>query len=186
MEMAGGGLVAAIIGRRSIRSFRDEPLPAEVVRQILRAGLAAPSAGGCLSSRFFVVEHFKSRQVVVKATYYQDFLGTAPLVVVVASTLEALLAKYHQDLHWATRFALQDAAATAQNALLAAWAMGVGGTWVGGIRQDLLSRGLGLPTAWVPQIVLAFGYPLGEVRARSASEVVAQGRIRFESDAVGE
>lgn len=180
LDARGRWLVEAIIARKSVRSFRADSLPPDVTESIMRAGLAAPSAGGCLSSRFFIVETPRARRTVLKATYYQEFLETAPLVVVVASVLAGLLARYHHDASWANRFALQDAAASAQNALLAAWALGVGSTWVGGIRQDVLQQGLEMPPDWMPQLVLAFGYPQHSFLRRTPAEVVEAGRVMRE------
>ena len=35
----------AIFTRRSIRAYQDRPVPEELVRQLLAAGMQAPSAG---------------------------------------------------------------------------------------------------------------------------------------------
>jgi len=44
----------AIFSRRSIRSFGTEPLPKDVLRTIVEAAAAAPSAGNN-QNRFFIV-----------------------------------------------------------------------------------------------------------------------------------
>jgi nitroreductase len=44
-----------IFERRSIRKFRKEPLPDEMIRRILEAGRFAPSAGNCQPWKFVVV-----------------------------------------------------------------------------------------------------------------------------------
>lgn len=45
----------AILRRRSVRSFSEEPVSREVLEDIVRCGLAAPSSKNAQPSRFFVV-----------------------------------------------------------------------------------------------------------------------------------
>ncbi len=45
-----------IIERRSVRVYRDKPVPEHLVRRILEAGRYAPSAGNCQSWKFVVVQ----------------------------------------------------------------------------------------------------------------------------------
>ncbi len=44
-----------IMERRSIRAFKDEPLPENIIRRILEAGRFAPSAGNCQPWKFVVI-----------------------------------------------------------------------------------------------------------------------------------
>jgi nitroreductase len=46
-----------ILSRRSVRSFKQEPLPDSMIRRILEAGRFAPSAGNCQPWRFIVVKN---------------------------------------------------------------------------------------------------------------------------------
>ncbi|OHD70522.1 MAG: nitroreductase [Spirochaetes bacterium RBG_16_49_21] len=52
-----------IVERRSIRSFKKEPLPDSMIRRILEAGRFAPSAGNSQPWRFIVV---KSREILAE------------------------------------------------------------------------------------------------------------------------
>lgn len=52
-----------ILGRRSIRAFKKEPLPDFMIRRILEAGRFAPSAGNAQPWRFVVV---KSPEIVAQ------------------------------------------------------------------------------------------------------------------------
>ncbi|MDO9175158.1 MAG: nitroreductase family protein, partial [Actinomycetota bacterium] len=45
-----------ILGRRSVRVYRDKPVPEYLVRRVLEAGRYAPSAGNCQSWKFVVVQ----------------------------------------------------------------------------------------------------------------------------------
>lgn len=50
---------ATIIDRRSVRVYRDKPVPEYLVKRILEAGRYAPSAGNCQSWKFVVIQDQK-------------------------------------------------------------------------------------------------------------------------------
>lgn len=45
----------AILQRRSVRNFKDTPVPEPLIRRVLEAGRAAPSAGNCQPWKFIVI-----------------------------------------------------------------------------------------------------------------------------------
>jgi nitroreductase/NAD-dependent dihydropyrimidine dehydrogenase PreA subunit len=45
----------AVLQRRSVRNFRDKPVPETIIRRVLEAGRFAPSAGNCQPWKFIVV-----------------------------------------------------------------------------------------------------------------------------------
>jgi nitroreductase/NAD-dependent dihydropyrimidine dehydrogenase PreA subunit len=45
----------AVLQRRSVRNFKDEPVPDHLIRRVLEAGRFAPSAGNCQPWQFIVV-----------------------------------------------------------------------------------------------------------------------------------
>jgi len=45
----------AIFERRSVRNFKEDPVPESYIRRVLEAGRFAPSAGNCQPWKFFVV-----------------------------------------------------------------------------------------------------------------------------------
>jgi nitroreductase/NAD-dependent dihydropyrimidine dehydrogenase PreA subunit len=48
-------LEKAVLNRRSVRNFKDKPVPEFLVRRVLEAGRFAPSAGNCQPWKFVVV-----------------------------------------------------------------------------------------------------------------------------------
>ncbi len=48
-------LEKAVLNRRSVRNFKDKPVPEHLVRRVLEAGRFAPSAGNCQPWKFIVV-----------------------------------------------------------------------------------------------------------------------------------
>jgi len=45
----------AVLQRRSVRNFKDEPVPDHLIRRVLEAGRFAPSAGNCQPWQFIVI-----------------------------------------------------------------------------------------------------------------------------------
>lgn len=144
----------AILGRRSIRSHRDEPVDDGVVEQLLKAAMAAPSAGNEQAWTFVVLRSAEARTAVAAASPYASMLPRAPLGIVVCGDLSA----ERHDGYW-----VQDCAAATENILLAAHALGLGAVWLGYHPRDGRSAGaasvLGLPDNVVVFSVVALGYP---------------------------
>jgi nitroreductase len=76
------GLQQAIRERRATPSFDGEPIPAEDLRQILEAGLHAPSGYNLQPWRFIVVQHPEQRRRLRAASYNQAKVEEASAVIV--------------------------------------------------------------------------------------------------------
>ncbi len=114
--------IDAIMGRRSIRHYTDEPVAREQIDTLLRAAMAAPSAGNQQRWRFVVVTDRERLDRLSGATPYSGMLRGAPLAIAVcADTTEEKHAGY-----W-----VQDCSAAMENLLLAAHAIGLGACWLG-------------------------------------------------------
>lgn len=75
-------LAQAIRERRSTPSFTGEPIPASDLRQILDAGLQAPSGYNLQPWRFVVVQHPDQRRRLRAASYNQAKVEEASAVIV--------------------------------------------------------------------------------------------------------
>jgi nitroreductase len=111
----------AIMTRRSIRQFTDEPVSETDAETLLRAAMAAPSAGNQQSWRFVVVRDAEVRDRLATATPYSSPMGRAPLGIVVLADTRGLK---HAGC-W-----VQDCSAAVENLLLAARAIGLGAVWI--------------------------------------------------------
>ena len=112
----------AIHTRRSVRQFTAEPVTDEQLEVLLRAAMAAPSAGNQQSWRFVVVRDAETRLRLAEATPYGAPMGRASLgIVVLADTTAETFPG-----NWPT-----DCAAATENLLLAAHAIGLGAVWLG-------------------------------------------------------
>jgi len=75
-------LAQAIRDRRATPSFDSEPIPASDLRQILDAGLHAPSGYNMQPWRFIVVQHSEQRKRLRAASYNQAKVEEASAVIV--------------------------------------------------------------------------------------------------------
>jgi len=81
-------LFEAIYGRRSIRSFKETPIPEEALTKILDAARWAPSAGNVQPCEFIVVRDGRLKEALAQAALNQEFIAEAPAVVVVCDDRE--------------------------------------------------------------------------------------------------
>jgi len=112
--------IEAILTRRSIRRFRDEPVSDDLIETLLRAAMAAPSAGNQQPWHFVVIRDRETLDTTSTVHPYATMAAEAALAIVVCgdTTLEM-----HKG------FWVQDCAAAIQNLLLAAHASGLGAVW---------------------------------------------------------
>jgi nitroreductase len=112
----------AIMTRRSIRHFTDEPVTDAELEAVLRAAMAAPSAHNGQPWRFVVVRDPDVLTRLAKSTPFAAPMATAQVGLVVLA--EKRVSAY-------AGFWVIDCAAAIENALVAARAMGLGGVWIG-------------------------------------------------------
>ena len=150
----------AIATRTSVRSYTGQPVEAEKVEKMLRAGMAAPSAVNKQPWHFVVVTDRVQLDALSQANPHAKMLETAPLAIIVCGNMEKTLEGSAAD------FWVQDCSAATENILLAAHAMGLGAVWTGlypGIERCFaVSEVIGTPEYIVPLSMIVIGYPDGD------------------------
>ena len=96
------------------------------------------------------------REVLYRATLFQDSIKQAPLVIVI--TAEYARAEQQYGAARAERLALIEAGQVAQNILLQAYAMGLAAIAFGAFEDEQVSDVLRLSSARSPLQVIAIGY----------------------------
>jgi nitroreductase len=144
----------AISTRRSVRKFSDAGVTDTEIEVLLRAAMAAPSAGNQQCWRFVVVRDAETRARLSVATPYGAPMGRASLgIVVLAETTAETFPG-----NWAT-----DCAAATENLLLAAHATGLGACWLGvhpgEERETAVAEIIGAPEGLRPFCMIALGRP---------------------------
>jgi nitroreductase len=146
-----------IARRHSVRTYRPDPPPEELILQCLEAARTAPSWRNGQCWRFVVVQERKAIEQLAAQRIYgypiNSWLTSAPAVVVACA--DPRESGRHGDLpYWAV-----DTAIAMENLVLAATAVGLGTCWVAGFDEEAIRRLLGIPD---PNRVVAYtplGYP---------------------------
>src|SRR3972149_4641654 len=88
MEQTVMDVFEAIQERKSIRAYRDKPVPRETIERLLEAGRLAPSARNSEPWHFIAVTDAEKRKSLSKGLYAK-FVAQAPLAIVVCGDKKA-------------------------------------------------------------------------------------------------
>lgn len=176
-------LEEALSQRRSVRRFTDEGLTTQEIAQLLWAaqgitrewgGRTAPSAGALYPLELYVATpeglyHYVPqghktkilsgddlRAEIWTAGLKQDAIRDAPAVFVIAGVYERTAGKYGDR---AVRYVHMEAGHAAQNLLLQAVALDLGGVPIGAFHDEQLQSVLSLPGDHEPLYVIPVGHP---------------------------
>lgn len=166
-------VLSAIKERHSIRRFKPDPVPEDILNTLLEAACAAPSAGNVQPWLFYRVHRAEIKEALAQAALGQKFVAQAPVVIVVCADLNRAGSAYGE--RGRTLYCLQDTAAAITNLMLAATSFGLGTCWVGAFDEGAVGRVLQLPPHIRPVAIIPLGYPAhspSPTSRRSLSEVV--------------
>ncbi|QWK18988.1 MAG: nitroreductase family protein [Hydrogenobacter thermophilus] len=149
-----------IENRRSVRSYRKDPVEKEKIRLILKAASMAPSAGNLQAFEVVLISDEKKKAQVARFALNQWFIAEAPAILLFFANPERNVWKYGR--RGLELYSLQDATIACAYAQLAATAMGLGTCWVGAFDENGLKQFLGVPGSWKPVSILTIGYPAEE------------------------
>ncbi len=166
-----------VIRRRlSVRAYKPDPVPEEVLKRILEAARLAPSAKNYQPWKFIVVTDGKIRQELVPACRGQAFIAQAP-VVICACAIEAEAWK-GMGGYWSA--AEVDVAIALEHIILAAVAEGLGTCWIGAFIEAEVKRVLQIPEGVKPVALTPVGYQAQEPKPRPRKpleEIVSYNRF---------
>ncbi len=164
-----------LYARKSVRAFLDKPIPPQVKRAILEAAVQAPTAGCQQLYTILDITDPELKQRLAVTCDDQPFIAAAPLVLVFCADCKVWVDAYREggcqprpagvgDL----MLAVSDTNIAAQNAVTAAWALGVGSCYIGDVMEQYEAHRqlLGLPEHVFPAAMLVFGYPTDQQLAR--------------------
>jgi SagB-type dehydrogenase family enzyme len=177
-------LEEALAARRSVREFTRQPITDRELSQLLwaaqgissRDGLrTAPSAGALYplevwltaASGFYHYEPHKHRLIqhlerdlrpyLYHAALMQEAILQAPVVFVFAAVYQRTAQKYGEQR--TPRYVHTEVGHSAQNLLLEAVALGLGGVPIGAFNDREIERVLSLPAAQKPLYLIPVGHP---------------------------
>ena len=82
-------LLEAIKMRRSIRAFKPDPVPDDLIQQLLESARLAPSGSNTQPWRFIVIKDAETRQKLQTASYNQRHVGQAPVIIACCADIKA-------------------------------------------------------------------------------------------------
>ncbi len=157
-----------LVARKSVRAFEDREIPDDVRTRILEAAFQAPTAGNQQLYSVIDVRAQEVRERLAELCDHQGFIAKAKMVLVFVADCEKWHAAYEEagiDARPAgpgdLLLSFADAAIAAQNAVVAAWAEGVGSCYIGDVleQHEEMRALLKLPAQVMPAVMLVFGYP---------------------------
>lgn len=146
----------AILGRRSVRSFRPDPVPDWLVEELLGLARWVPSAGNLQDWFVYVVRSKEAKRALAEASFGQKFVSEAPVVLVVCADLKR--AAYY-GRRGITLYAIQDTAAFVYAFMLLAYERGLGTVWVGAFDENAVRAILRIPAHLRPVAIVPVGFP---------------------------
>ncbi len=143
----------AIYQRRSIREFTDEPVSADDLQEIVKAGIWAPSGLNNQPWRFVIVTDDEVRRKVSETTHYSHIVLASRALIAVYLDTSAMYDEVKDH---------QSAGACIQNMLLATEALELGAVWLGQIlkNKSKVNEIFDLDSSVDLMAVLAIGHPL--------------------------
>lgn len=144
--------------RRSVRAYRPDPVPREVLGRVLDAARIAPSGSNRQPTRLIVVQEERVKQDLVPMCHDQAFIATAPVVIVACGRD----INYNRG-EWMGRYSMiVDVAIAVDHLTLAARAEGLGTCWIGSFSNAALKEYFRLPEDVDVVALTPLGYPQGD------------------------
>jgi nitroreductase len=148
-------ILDVITSRRSIKHFLPKFISWEKISRIAEAGRHAPSSGNLQNWKFILVYKPEQKQQLAELTYGQhEIIQAWTIIVIVGQPVQA-------ERYYGARgkfYTTQNCAAAAQNMLLEAHSLGLGGRWIGAFDEDAVKSMLGVPEEATVESLLAIGY----------------------------
>jgi coenzyme F420-0:L-glutamate ligase / coenzyme F420-1:gamma-L-glutamate ligase len=185
MQTVKSNLIETLFTRRSIRRYKLDPVPRELIETLLTAAVWSPSAHNRQPWRFAVVETASQKETLAKAMgarlrrdleadgvpeavieadtsrSYSRITAAPVLIALCLSVVDMDTYKDEKRNHNEYLMAVQSVAMAGQNILLSAHDVGLGACWMCAplFCPDVVQVALSLPDDWQPQALLTIGYP---------------------------
>ena len=147
-------IMDAILRRRSIRKYKQEPIPDDLIKKLLEAAMSAPSAQNQRPWHFIVITDKEILATLADVSPYSKMTKDAPVAILVCGDLEREIAR---------GFWVQDCSAATENILIEVEEQHLGAVWLGvyphKVRVEYIRNVLHIPEPIVPFALIPIGYP---------------------------
>ena len=165
--------MSIIFKRKSVRKFKEERVPDDLIENLLKAGMQAPSSCNSQPWEFIVVDRKEDKEAISRMHQFAKPAANSSHLIITLGNLNE--AKVHRMID-------QDLGACNENILLQATHEGLGAVWLGfhpiEDRTLRLKEYLEIPDYCIPFSVICVGYPEneGEVKLRYDESKVHMGK----------
>ncbi len=160
--------IRLLSSHRSIRRFKEKPVRDSLLKDLVRTAQCASSSHHIQAYVIIQVKDKNNRKQLADLAGPQIWVEQAPVFLVFCADLTRLESACQNlntgaQTEWAELFimATVDTAILAQNLMVAAESKGLGGVFIGGIRNDpqRVCRVLNIPEKAYPVFGMCLGYP---------------------------
>lgn len=155
-------VLEAIQKRQSIRKYKEEPIPENILCRVLEAARLAPSGKNLQPWKFILVRDEALKKKLAIASAGQFFIAKAPIVVVACGFPDncySRLGRYMKS--WPV-----DVAIALEHLILQAQEEGLGTCWIGAFEEREVKAILHIPEDVKVLALTPLGYPDQEPSAR--------------------
>jgi nitroreductase len=144
--------------RYSVRRYRPDPVPDDLLATVLEAARVAPTAANRQPFRVIVI-HTAGREADLRRIYDRDWFVRAPLVLCVCAVRGEAWARTMYD---GRSHADVDAAIVMDHMVLAAADLGLGTCWIAAFDPAAAREVLGIPPEGEPMLFTPLGWPAAD------------------------
>ena len=154
----------AAISRRSIREFKDIPVPYDVLEKCVNAARLAPSARNSQLCEYIIVDDEQLLPQVLDAVgswagVPRPEEGWSPERRPKAYIITLINSQLEKELGGNIRWTSYDVGMSAENMMLVALEQGIGSCAIASFKQDKLRQVLNIPDKYEIALGLALGFP---------------------------
>jgi nitroreductase len=147
-------LKKAILERRSIRAFSEKPVEKNLLKELLTAGIYAPTAGNIQPWIFFSITDPDGINKI--RTISPGMLSNPKALICVCSDQKKAFERAGKG---GKTLSLMDCAMAAQNIMLRAYDLGLGSCVIRSFNPSALREIVGAPDHIQPELIVTIGYP---------------------------
>lgn len=168
-------VIRSLYDRKSVRVFTEQIITEDQKREILMAAMEAPTAGNQQLYTILDITDEELKQQMSVTCDNQPFIAKAPMVLVFCADFQKWYdafaaggAQPRKPGAGDLMLAVSDACIAAQNAVTAAWSLGIGSCYIGDIMENCEKHRemLNLPEYVFPAAMLVFGFPTEQQKNR--------------------
>lgn len=144
--------------RRSVRSFKSDQIPQDVLTRVLNAARIAPSGSNRQPWKFIVIKERERIKKMAQLCHNQMFIAQAPVLIVGCGRN----IHYNRGGWMGDYSCIVDVAIAFDHLTLAARAEGLGSCWIGSFDNEEIKKYLGIPDEYNVVALTPLGYPADE------------------------